>query len=524
MCCWRFRPSFSNTRLLSLIMLLVQAEFVKSIPFVICPLIQFATGAIDTSSPFCQFVGFFLALGIEASDVAVLLIAVHSAMYIRRPRSGLYPYRWWAYAAYVIIPVLFAALAFADGGYVDLGAYCYLARDGGWARLALSWIPRYVLVAFIVVTYLCIYIYVRTTIDRYDRKCSATQPSMANSRRPSAIWGHADRPRPDRSISSLSGHSTDQLPQPPRRAWGPIRWKFPFYRGTSLSRGQAPSDTQYPHISLGPDLALPLSVVRRPTRCSSTTAVDSFRSSSSYGSWKSSLVPATNGAATAPLPAIKQNPSESLFSPEDDMPEIRLSNSAEAQSPHPPCGDTSCRSHEEPGSEVARNREGIRRQLRSLFVYPLIYTLTWLFPLINQAFGQTHGVKAKPFWLSCLSLASFAAQGFVNAVVFTAREKPWRHTGGKGFWAGLRGRLVCPSSAERGGGGGGRTRDDMTIEACTARARREGEMMDESEAAALGVAQKSPRLEGVTRNWWDASDLDVDLERDDEEERRGGLS
>ncbi|OIW25624.1 hypothetical protein CONLIGDRAFT_684170 [Coniochaeta ligniaria NRRL 30616] len=396
-----------------LIMLLVQADFVKSAAFVICPLIQFATGSIDADSTFCQFVGFVLALGIEASDVAVLLIAVHSAMYIRRPRSGLYPYRWWAYAAYVIIPVLLAALAFADGGYVDLGAYCYLARDHGWSRLALSWIPRYLIFAFIVVTYLCIYIYVRTSIDRYDRNTSTTGPSITGSRRPSAIKKNP-----------------------------------PEYPSSSLQEG----------------------------------------------------------------------------TPEFNLP----SSAADAQhGPYPSCDDPSCRTHEEQepvDSEVARNRERIRRQLRSLFVYPLIYTLTWLFPLINQVLGQTHGAHSKPFWLSCLSLAGFAIQGFANSVVFTAREKPWRHTDDKGFWVALRGKLVLlPSgSGEHGGGAGagpGRTLDEMTIEACTAKARREGEMMDRTEAVALGGGPKSPPLEVRSRNWWDA-----DLESDDEEERRVGLS
>ncbi|EEY15189.1 conserved hypothetical protein [Verticillium alfalfae VaMs.102] len=105
--------------------------------------------------------GFFLAVGIEASDIAVALIAIHTALYIFKPRqlngqSGLYPYRRTAYAVVFILPVVLASLAFINTpAYVNNGQYCYLPIRPLWARLALSWIPRYIILLIIFVSYFC---------------------------------------------------------------------------------------------------------------------------------------------------------------------------------------------------------------------------------------------------------------------------------------------------------------------------------------------------------------------------------
>src|SRR3954465_1768569 len=107
-------------------MLLVQSDFVKSAAFVVFPIVSLVRGPVASDSVFCQVSGFSLALGIESSDIAVLLIALHSGMYSFRPRSGLYPYRRVAYLIYYLFPVAVASLAFIDGpGYENVGNYCY---------------------------------------------------------------------------------------------------------------------------------------------------------------------------------------------------------------------------------------------------------------------------------------------------------------------------------------------------------------------------------------------------------------
>lgn len=497
----------SNTCALSLIMLLIQADFIKSVAFVICPIVQFFRGPVASNSAFCQVSGFFLALGIEASDVAVLLIAVHSAMYIHRPRSGLYPWRRWAYAAYVVFPTILASLAFADSGYDNLGAYCYLSRDHGWSRLALSWVPRYILMLFIAVTYLCIYIYVRTRLHRYDCKDSTSQPSIPSCEKPSVTLPHRDRPHPISLFSNMSGNSTDEASQSPLwalSARGPIDRTTPFYYGLS-ERVQVPNDGQHPSLPFAPDLAVPLPTVAWSRPCSSATAVASSPSHSWYIDPKSGLALATNGSIDRDMP-------ESTSSLLHDIRQVGLSDRVSGQQPSSfELTDLSTNTlftpEEEPESEVARNRERIRRQLRSLFVYPLIYVLTWLFPLINQVYG--HIGMSKPLWMLCLSVVGFSVQGFANTVVFASREKPWRHTGMNGFLVAVRVKLLGGPTT---GQSGGQTRDERMIDAQTARIRRDGEIMDETDAA-VTTAKTSQQSKGIIRNWWDASELYADLER-----------
>ncbi|KAB5511356.1 G protein-coupled glucose receptor regulating Gpa2-domain-containing protein [Coniochaeta sp. 2T2.1] len=494
-----------------LIMLLVQADFIKSAAFVIFPIVQFVHGPVPSESPFCNFSGFMLSFGIEASDLAVVLIALHSAMYIRRPRSGLNPYRWWAYAAYIVIPVILASLAFADGGYDNLGSYCYLATDHGWSRLALSWIPRYVLMSFIVATYLCIYIYVRTRIDRYGRKASTTHPSMTSARRP----GRADR------MASVSGESTDQFAPSSAATTDPIRWTIPFYSGASSNEGHAITDDQDPHFTTGPGVgrsAFPFPDVPVGTRCSSATAVTASVSSS-----RPTIRKATHAsiANSSPRLQVEEDTSRSSTGPPDDVTQGNLSDAGARHTGLSSVeagieladvsSDTAYRQHDEPHSSVARNRERIRRQLRSLVYYPLIYLVTWLFPLINQTFR--HRGQPRPLWLSALSIIGFSVQGFANVAVFMSREKPWRHrAGSKGFWVGVRGKLWGGSITAYGGG---RTPDDMMLEARAARARRAVEMAEESKAQ-TGVAQtQQPLPENSNRNWWDIDNFDLDTDWED---------
>ncbi|KAG7150608.1 G protein-coupled receptor GPR1 like [Verticillium longisporum] len=113
---FRMRRSFRH----DLIMLLIVSDGLEALFFMIFPIVDFAMGPIQSESVFCQMSGFFLAVGIEASDIAVALIAIHTALYIFKPRqlngqSGLYPYRRTAYAVLFILPVVLATATCRSG-------------------------------------------------------------------------------------------------------------------------------------------------------------------------------------------------------------------------------------------------------------------------------------------------------------------------------------------------------------------------------------------------------------------------
>ena len=75
--------------------------------------------------------------------------------------DGLYRFRYAVYATWIILPAFMAALAFvrAGGAYLSQGAFCTLPIRPFWYRLALSWIPRYLIWAYI--TWIAVRVYSR---------------------------------------------------------------------------------------------------------------------------------------------------------------------------------------------------------------------------------------------------------------------------------------------------------------------------------------------------------------------------
>jgi G protein-coupled receptor GPR1 len=520
-------------------MLLIQSDFIKSLWFVIFPIVDYVNGPVQSDSTFCQVSGFFLAAGVESSDVAVLLIAIHSAMYLIWPKSGLYPYRRYAYAIYIIFPILVASLAFVDGrGYTNVGHYCYLANNQGWARMALSWIPRYVILVVIVFTYAFIYIYARRIIFQSRRKSLDGQGSKrASTRRssmipsPPPIESHGlissdaspmlpspvaqrDRQRSVSSVSTLCLESQASPASEPRarpqllispeiaQQQGPIDWnwsglqtgstRMPSWNDEPLSPTsvQPPPPMHFPQIrevstdtEMPPEAApafwhRPLSPCldetagqTEPGADEDGTALQPQRSNPSIFSILRRGPAMTEGGAFLPSP--EESPLSGLLSP--GLLEDHLG--------------------------LARNRDKIRRQLRSLVVYPLVYIFIWMFPFISHVAGYDDNFGTNdPFWLLCVSIISVSAQGAVDSALFTIREQPWRHRRG-GFFKSLKRRLRFDW---RGGWREnrlvGKTREEMLIDGRIARARRREEVAAERNfRQSVAVTVKSTR----ERDWWD---------------------
>ncbi len=245
----RFLPSAPGHHPLTadrLILLLIQSDCLKSMAFVVFAIVSFVWGNVPSDSVFCQVSGFALAIGIESSDIAVLLIALHSAMYIFRPRSGLYPYRRIAYLFFYLYPALAACLAFIGGnGYENMGPYCYLRNDRSWARLALSWVPRYLICVSIVVIYVFIYLYIRKRIGDYGRRRSEAMqpqlercPSIPDPRGP-RLCSHGLLPS---AASSRRSSATDTITAAKTRPWPTPSFTLPSLGGRSLAESPPPGE------------------------------------------------------------------------------------------------------------------------------------------------------------------------------------------------------------------------------------------------------------------------------------------
>jgi G protein-coupled receptor GPR1 len=142
-------------------------------------------------------------------------------------------------------------------------------------------------------------------------------------------------------------------------------------------------------------------------------------------------------------------------------------------------------------------RTKIRRQLRQLFIYPIVYLAVWLVPFVAHIRGSDTGT---PTVLAMVSLLSLCIQGTANAAVFCIKEKPWRHpdkqaTGNHGFW--------CRYHSQEGVNPNvGRTREEMLVEGRIARRRRDEELAE----------RRLPSFShnNATRDWWQQMQDSVD--------------
>ncbi|OLN95735.1 G protein-coupled receptor GPR1-like protein 1 [Colletotrichum chlorophyti] len=428
----RMRRSFRH----DLIMLLMSSDMLKSLWFIIFPIVDFRNGAVASDSSFCQASGFFLSVGIEASDIAVVLIALHTAIYIFRPRqsgrqSGLYPHRRIAFSVFFLFPLLMASLAFINWpGYVNNGEYCYLPVQPEWTRLVLSWVPRYMILFTIVALYAYIYIYVTLRIRRFGRlsamrRASATQmpddgpwahissvPATPTSRRGSETsMEDTERQRTSSTATTMAAdiellHSRQK-----------IHWNWPSYgsedndlipeQEESVEYRNFEPSTSPLSTTFAPISPPAQSYIRRDTMDLGATH-HHYNQRASFGAyWQPPHSPTTARAKSlANIWSILRRGTSLDSDPEHNATPFLF---------HPTMD----------GTGMAKTRDKIRRQLRLLFVYPLVYILIWAVPFVAHIMRWDNPEEAGPFAVVLLSLVSLSIQGLVNSCLFCAVEKPW---------------------------------------------------------------------------------------------------
>ncbi|KAL9113066.1 MAG: hypothetical protein Q9227_002678 [Pyrenula ochraceoflavens] len=80
-----------------------------------------------------------------------------------------------------------------------------------------------------------------------------------------------------------------------------------------------------------------------------------------------------------------------------------------------------------PPSQHALARRAVKRQLRFMFIYPVIYVLMWTIPFVNHCFNYNdYWAEHPPYSLAILSAICTGLQAAVDSMVFTWRERPWR--------------------------------------------------------------------------------------------------
>ncbi|KAI0011239.1 G protein-coupled glucose receptor regulating Gpa2-domain-containing protein [Xylariaceae sp. FL0662B] len=528
----RMRRSFRH----DLIMLLIQSDMLKALWLVICPLAYFSRVSIDSNTAFCQVSGFLLTVMIEASDIAVLLIAIHTALFILKPQhssgaAGLHPYRRIAYVSWIVIPIILAAVVPITGGsFEDNGPYCYLPVDPTWYRSAISWIPRYVIFGVIIVTYTWLYLYVAFRFRRFgkDQRRASAQSDRSTQKRklnhhehqhdvpptpPIADHGLLSSARGSPGKDEKPGHPKDRqqsftstvstlrlgeaasTPTRPEQAArrNSIAWNVvDFGQDGSVDLPRATQPAPAGHVS---PMTFPLSAETGPLR--TPEPVHHASLSSSQPSGHSRIL---RGRSFSTGPRRLASSISSIFSSLRRGPQQPPDDDASSSTPSSPIHLPA-----EAEEALRRSRERPHRQLRLLFVYPAIYMLTWIAPFVSHVlrYDDTYADQHRaPLALRVVSIASLGVGAAVDCCFFSAWEKPWLHLRG-GFWEGLALRLRVRSRARRRGGG--RTGDERFVDARTAQVRRQQENlhnMSEAAAARFRPHQNTPR------EWWDVVDVE----------------
>ncbi|SPN99693.1 uncharacterized protein DNG_02544 [Cephalotrichum gorgonifer] len=508
----RMRRSFRH----DLIMLLIQSDMFKALWFMIFPIVDFLHGPVQSSSTFCQVSGFFLTVGIESSDVAVLLIAIHTALYILNPKRargeyGLYPYRRLAYAVFFAFPILMASLAFINSptGYQNMGEYCYLPPKPSWPKAFLSWLPRWVILIAILITYAFLYIYVSRLMKRFSQEGPKTNhPAKLREQ-------HARR-------------SSDPCILPP------------VYQGFVASSRRQSYDVRDRQNSVSTLTSFDFEPARTP--CETTPLRGDRRNNYTTG-WKwLDLFPADPASSSS-----RQDPNSSsanLFDtgdvypttlapapkqPEDSVPPGRLGgfplplpepvggsqSHDHISAPYPRAAAESTRRPSYSSTifsnifttvtvpvpdgdlpNMKQTRHKILQKIRLLFIYPLVYVVIWILPFISHVFTWSHGGREAPFAIRASALVSLCIQGAVNSLLFSVWEKPWRHVRGNGSpgWGGAgEGAMV------------GRTREEMMVDGRIARTRLGVEIEER-------MRNGQPRAKRRNMDWWDLFDVEESLD------------
>ncbi|KAI7278783.1 hypothetical protein KC345_g5753 [Hortaea werneckii] len=436
-----------------LVLLLIVGDFWKSLWFLTFACITYTHERIKSESAICQVSGYMLQMGIMMCDFAILFMSLHMWLQIFPPQDsflghdGLYRIRRWVIAAWLILPNLCAALAFVKGrwAYEAGGAFCSLPLRPYWYRLALSWIPRYLIWIFVMGVAIRIYKHVGKEFrvfgqerDRsssfsiprestIDRMADPTTNTMSSNRRKSGAVDHPDLEKqaleeeaeeenvaPDgisiRAIKSpaLPRQSMAESTKPPPRTSSPPAsapdWTATF--GFPSEPLTGPQSTQSTSTSrrgsrqiasgvLAEDFAPPASFDAANRHRGSITTLGSLKSSASQTVDETTILP--------PIIETKRSSASTGTSTAQD-----LANAA-----------------------VALRRRAIQRQLRLLFIYPCVYMMLWAIPFVVHSTNYSDRFAQHPVTgLVAVNVFCQCFMGFADVVVFSWREKPWRHIPG----------------------------------------------------------------------------------------------
>ncbi|KXS94008.1 hypothetical protein AC578_1746 [Pseudocercospora eumusae] len=445
-----------------LVLLLIIGDFWKSTWLLIFSSTTLARGHIYTQSSFCQASGYFLQVGLEACDWAIFLMSLHMSLQIFPParsflgHDGLYRIRHFVIAGWFVMPNIMSALAFVNSGpaFISQGGFCSLPVRPIWYRLALSWIPRYLIWIFVMGVAIRIYRHVgfefRVFGQENDQSSSVGIPNIDTSALNTAYTAGTVPMR--RHLSSISDGANAEK-QPPAdddiapdddsitRGANHKPSLHGILKGARFNEGRRSSvpswSSPFGNVPGPEDQIAP-----GPLSLASKSLPSSRRGSKQ-------IEPGIGAEDFAPSPPLELNNRQrgsistmasmksSGASAENSSPalepitEHRTSAAATTTTAAPSQPPPSSEGENTANTALQQRRRAIQRQLRLLFIYPTIYLILWIMPFVSHAMNYSNHFAQHPIYaISLLNIFCQNIMGFTDVSIFSWREKPWRHIPG----------------------------------------------------------------------------------------------
>jgi G protein-coupled receptor GPR1 len=370
-------------------------------------------------------------------DYAVLSVAIHSAIQVFYPSTlvssdGLYPYRRYVYAGAFAIPVLMAGLAFINPAYayISQGGFCTLPIRPFWYRLALTWIPRYIIILSIIGLAIAIYAHVGFEFRAYSNVEQSLQ-SLKTSDGSTTPQENSQETQDTQNTQNTQDTQDDTKLEDITFELTTMQYRpRPERRKSSIGHDIFGSPRQ---MSSAPTLDYSATNVKHRVSFDSDTITSSFPGGSLHLTRpRTDARPILLAIPSDCSVAIPLSLSEKVFcKPSDES----------IPNPTPPPSESSPTREPSPSSpaqlRLAAQRRRIHRQLRLMFIYPLAYTLMWVIPFVMHCMNYWDKWANNPVeFVRVSSSICITLMGFVDALIFSLREKPWRGIEGTSgtFW------------------------------------------------------------------------------------------
>lgn len=373
------------------------------------------------------------------SDIAILFISMHMALQIFRPahsmlgHDGLYQVRKYVFAIWIIVPCFIASLAFVNphNAYQAQGAFCWLPIRPFWYRLALSWVPRYIVWIYVVFVAVRIYTHVGYEFKVFgqERDRSSSMDMTAQSSAERAAIANVNRFLRSQDAARTADREEDVAPddvsvRPSARKDSPTEStkSMPF----NAARRQSLPTWSLPFGGHGgPDMPTTNPVSALGSRSNPASRRGSHQIAAGVIAEDFTVPPGfdfgrTRGSVSTVASKVRSMTAGSVDNALPPIEEARQSVSACSRAPT----DLADRA-------LKQRRRAIQRQLRILFIYPIVYMCMWAIPVISHCMSYSDRFAQRPvFAISALSSFCQTFMGFADVAVFCWREKPWHHIPG----------------------------------------------------------------------------------------------